>query len=204
MDYERLLVAAGPFVLPALGVSAFIEYVFPPFPGDTVVVVGACLAVRGHMSPWLLILATTVGSIGGSWVDYLFGVWLGQRLDHPSSERWRRILNPERLAKLEASYRRWGRWLILSNRFIPFSRAIFFVFAGMSGLPVGETVALGTVSAIAWYGLLVGLGFAVGANFDRLFAIVQQIGLAMTLGLVAVGVVVGLIVWLRRRRAPPG
>ena len=34
-----------------LGASAFLEYVFPPFPGDTVVVVGAVPPRRTTLSP---------------------------------------------------------------------------------------------------------------------------------------------------------
>ena len=160
-EIDSWLQGAGPWLLPLLGLATLVEYVFPPFPGDTVTLVGTALAVRGAISPFWLMVATSVGSLVGSVVDYVFGAWLQRRV--VAGHRLHgRFLTEERVVRLERTYRRWGLWLIVANRFLPVARAVFFVFAGMSGLHFWKTVLLGLVSAVAWNGMLVGAGYAVG------------------------------------------
>lgn len=203
-DLNQWVTDAGPWLLPLLAGASLVEYVFPPFPGDTITLVGASLAVRGAVPAWAVFVACTLGSIIGSGVDYAFGVWLEERLEHPKgAARWRRWLPPERLMRIEAQYRRWGPWLILSNRFVPVSRALFFVFAGMSRLGMMKTLLLGTVSAMAWNALLIAVGFQVGANLEKLQAFFERFN---RLALAACGVValVALVGWAWRRRARLG
>lgn len=194
------LQGVGAWFLPVLALASFIEYVFPPFPGDSVTLVGTLAAVRGTVSPWAVLVATSIGSLAGSIADYVFGAWLQRRL--ASGKRLHgRFLTEERLRRVERSYRRWGLWLILANRFIPVARAVFFVFAGMSGLSLGRTVVVGLVGAIAWNAALVAAGFAVGANLEALHAFARRMG---TAGLVTAVVVtllaLGVFFWRKRRR----
>lgn len=192
---------AGPWLLPLLGLAALLEYVFPPFPGDTITLVGATMAIRGETPAWGVFVACTIGSIIGSAADYGFGVWLGARLERPEvARRWHRWVKPERLAAIEARYRRWGDWLIVSNRFVPVSRALFFVFAGMSRVGFTRTLVLGTVSAMAWNALLIAVAWQVGANFDLLQAWFERFNRG---AIVATVVVIGLALiarFVRRRR----
>lgn len=201
MTLDQIVEQAGPFLVPLLAAASLVEYVFPPFPGDSIVLAGAALAVRGDVPIWQVMVATTLGSLLGSYLDYRFGVWLGPRLEHPSNARFRKFLTHERLAKLEERYRKYGPWLILGNRFVPVARAVFFIFAGISGISMKRTLVLGTISAVAWNALLIALGWSVGANLDRLKALVatySKAAVAIALVLVLGWVLVTLV---RRRRA---
>jgi membrane protein DedA with SNARE-associated domain len=194
---DAWLEGSGPLLLPILALASLIEYVFPPFPGDTITVFGSYLAVRGEVSPWAVLAVTTLGSLAGGWMDYHFGVWLQHRIEHPHGERWRRTFSPERLAPLEAKYRKWGPWLILANRFVPVSRAVFFVFAGMSGIPLRRTLLLGTASAVAWNGMLIAFGYSVGANLELLREVVGRYSRA-AMGLAVLVAIPFVAVWLWR------
>ena len=66
-----------------LCLSACIEYLFPPFPGDTITVFGAFLVARRGWSGPAVFGAVTVGSAIGCMLDYAFGRWLGK-----TEERW--------------------------------------------------------------------------------------------------------------------
>lgn len=204
MSIDELVRSAGPFLLPLLGAASLIEYVLPPFPGDTVVAVGAFLAARGEVAAWQVFAVTTLGSVVGAFLDYRFGVWLQDRIDHPSTAWARRHFPPDRIAKIEVTYRRWGPWLILANRFVPVSRALFFVFAGMSGVPLRLTLVLGAISSMAWNGLLIGLGGAVGGNLDQLLERVEHSSRWAAAGVAVVVIVVLAVTWWRRRRAEAG
>lgn len=196
---DQWLEGTGPWLLPLLGLASFVEYVFPPFPGDTVTLVGILAAVRGSVSPVWLLVAISIGSFFGSVIDYMFGVWLQSRV-HSGRARRGRILSQERLHGLERSYRKWGLWLILANRFVPVARAVFFVFAGMSGLNFWRTVLVGLAGACLWNAMLIGAGYAVGANLEALEQFAQRMGIAgMAVALLAIALAVLGFAWRRRR-----
>jgi membrane-associated protein len=184
---QRTIALTGAWAPLLLFGAAFIEHVFPPFPGDLLVVLGAWYAVQGELSWPLVYLAVTAGSVAGAWVDHRVGAWLGRRLERdPRAARW---LKPEQLARFEAAYRRWGSWLLVFNRFFPGVRGILFLAAGASGIPLGRTLLLGGLSAAAWNGLLLAAGGLLASNLDDLIALVDRYtrvaGLVMAVALLA-------------------
>ena len=59
-----------------LFISAFIENIFPPIPGDTVTVFGAYLVGRGLLSFWGVWISTTLGSIAGFMAIFAIAYWI--------------------------------------------------------------------------------------------------------------------------------
>jgi membrane-associated protein len=149
-----------------------VEHVFPPFPGDLLVVLGAWYAVQGQLSWPLLLASGTAGALAGAWVDYRVGAWLGRRLERGAITS--RLLPPARLAAFEAAYRRWGSWLLLFNRFMPGVRAFIFLAAGASGVPLRRVLLLGSLSAVAWNGLLLAAGVLLVSNLSELIGLVDR------------------------------
>lgn len=198
---HRAVVATGAWAPFLLFGAAFIEYVFPPFPGDLLVALGAWYAVRGDLSWPAVYAAVTAGALAGAWVDHQAGVWLGARLEHSPTAA--RFLSPAQLARFEEAYRRWGFWLLILNRFFPGVRGFIFLAAGASGIPVGRAMVLGGISAAAWNGLLLAAGALVARNVDELVALVERytrvVGAAV--GLVVV-VLLARALWARRSRRP--
>ena len=169
---SRAAVVTGPWAPAILFFATFVEHVFPPFPGDLLVVLGAWYAVRGEL-PWpLLLLFGTAGAVCGAWVDLRVGAWLGRRLDLNASRS--RLLPPERLAAFEAAYRRHGAWLLILNRFMPGIRAFIFVAAGAAGIPARRVLLLGGLSALAWNALLLAAGALLAHNLEELIGLVQR------------------------------
>jgi membrane protein DedA with SNARE-associated domain len=198
---QRLVAATGPWAPFLLFGAAFIEYLFPPFPGDLLVVLGAWYAVQGVLSWPVVFVAVTAGSVAGAWVDHRVGAWLGRRLERsPAAGRW---LSREQLGRFEAAYRRWGAWLLLLNRLFPGVRGFLFLAAGASGIPLSRTLLLGGLSAAAWNGLLLGAGALVASNLEELVSLVDRYTRAAGL-LIAVALVVALarLIWKRRSRHP--
>lgn len=195
------------WLLVALGVSAFLEYVFPPFPGDTVTVLGAYAVFTGKASLLSIFGAVILGSLLGLSVVYQGGVWLAKRSGGlgqlKESKGLGRFISPPRLALVAEQYRKHGLWLILANRFLPVTRAIFFVFAGMSGVSYWRTLVLGGISSIAWNGMLLAIGLSIGANIEALKLVVDNYSRQawpIVLVLLALGLGVwGLRRWSRRR-----
>jgi membrane-associated protein len=202
-DAAELATRAGPYLPWLLALAALSEYVLPPFPGDTITLVGAAFAIRGQLSAWVVFAACTAGSVVGAAIDYGFGVWLEGRLERPGvAARFARWVPPDRLARLEAQYRRWGPWLIAANRFVPVSRAFFFVFAGMSRLGLAKTLLLGTLSAAVWNALLIAVAYQVGANTEQLAAWFDRFNRGAFAAVAVLALAGGAYVLAKRRRRP--
>ncbi len=193
----ELLSRTGPAAPLLLFLAAFVEYVFPPFPGDLLVVLGAWYATHGAISWPLTFAAVTGGAVLGAAVDWRVGRWLGARIGERAAAG---RLDRTQVARFEAAYRRWGGLLLVANRFLPGIRAFFFVAAGASGIPLWEVLLFGGVSAALWNGLLLAAGAFLARNQEELVELVGRYNTAV-LALLAVAVVVGLVWIWRARRA---
>jgi membrane-associated protein len=186
-----------------LFLASFVEYVFPPFPGDLLVVLGAWYAVHGELSWAATFAAVTAGAIGGAWVDYRIGAAVGRRLEGRLARR--SPLSADRLARFEASYRRWGAWLLVANRFLPGLRAFLFVAAGAAGIPLRRVLLLGGISAALWNAALLAAGAVAARQLADLVDLFERYTQAAWIGLVAAGALgaAWLLVWRVRaaRRA---
>jgi membrane protein DedA with SNARE-associated domain len=188
-DYAPLVLFGG----------SLVEYLFPPFPGDTLVLLGAWYAVHGELSWPLTFLSVTLGAVAGAWIDYRVGAALGRRLDR-SAER-RSPLTADRLHRVEQGYRRHGAWFLVANRFLPGVRAFLFVAAGASGMPLGRVLLYGGVSAALWNALLLVAGAFLVRNLDDMIGLLERYTDAAWVAIVAVAVLLLLrALWLRRAK----
>lgn len=180
--------------------ATLVEYVFPPFPGDLLVALGAWYAVQGVLSWPATFASVTAGALVGAWIDYRVGAALGRRIDRRLATR--SALSAERLARFEASYRRWGDLLLLANRFFPGIRAFLFLAAGASGIPLGKVLLYGGISAALWNALLLGAGALLARNVNELLSLFERYTqVAWVVLLLAAAVWVVVVVWRRRRAA---
>lgn len=202
---DTFLHAIGPLALLVLGLAATVEYVLPPFPGDSVVLLGGVYAVRGEQPVVLVFLVVVLGSVLGAAVNYRVGAWLSARYERRPHLKPFLGITPEKLHHAEARMRQRGTWLLLINRFLPGIRGLLFVAAGASGMPLKRCLALGAVSAMAHSALLLTVGYVVGGNLERLEAFVRRFQ-TLTLWLVGLAALALAVRFLARRRsaAEPG
>ena len=82
---------------------------------------------------------------------------------------------------------RHGAVLLVINRFVPGVRALFFVAAGLAGLPLRAVVGWSVVSSLLWNAALVAVGTWVGWNVDRMGpALVIVAAAAIAVGVAAI------------------
>jgi membrane-associated protein len=177
--------------------GSFVEYVFPLFPGDLLVVLGAWYAVHGGLSWPATFAAVMLGAVAGAWVDYRIGAWLGPKMEAGAHHRGR--LSLARLAWVEAGYRRYGAFFILANRFLPGVRAFLFIGAGAVGLPLRRVLLFGAISAALWNACLLLAGAYLAKNLDGLIALVGRY-VAVAWALVGVGVLALTVKLIASRR----
>jgi len=197
---SEALARTGPAAPAILFLGSLVEYVFPPFPGDTLVVLGAWYAVNGKISWPLAFVAVTSGAVVGAWIDYRIGVALGAALERGAMRRGPITL--EHVRRVEAGYARFGAWFLLANRFLPGIRAFLFVGAGAARLPLGKVLLWGGISAAAWNALLLLVGAYLASNLSELVDWLERYtALAwMVMAVVAALLLVRLAMAARRRR----
>lgn len=188
----------GPASHGLLFLAAGIEYVFPPFPGDTIVLMGAFLVGARGWDPLPVYAAVNLGGAAGMALTHACGRFLARRdaAWRLRSPRWARLAR--RLDPLLPLLARRPAWYLLLNRFLPSVRALLFVAAGRAGVSLPRTLLLGGLSALLWNALLLAAGAAIGDNFERLAGLFARYNLAAW---IAIGVLAGAAaLWLSGRR----
>jgi len=176
-----------------LSASAMVEYVFPPFPGDTITLFGAVLITAYGWSFAAVFSAVMLGSVAGAMADYYFG----HRLRLRSLRRRRHLAPEQRRAAIDGlveKFERHGAVYLVLNRFVPGIRALFFVAAGMAGMKPLPVLCYSAISAAVWNLLLIAAGSLLGANMDQLASWVRHYNLVA-------GGIVGLVILLFVSRA---
>ena len=181
--------------LAALAAAATLEYVFPPFPGDTVILFGAMLITAYDWSFPLFFGVVMAGSCAGAMVDF----YLGTRL---ASRRQRQGREDGTLGRLVARFQRYGAVYLVLNRFFPGIRALFFVAAGLARMRPGAVLFYSAISAGLWSLLLVGVGASIGANLDDLARWIAQYTILVWMIIGGVVLVAGVRWWWRKPRTP--
>ena len=146
-----------------LGVSAFVENVFPPIPGDTITAFGAFLVGTKKLDFIGVYVSTTLGSLSGFMFLFWIGSLLGRRFFIKKDYRF---FKAQDIRRAEEWFRRYGYLLILLNRFLPGIRSVISISGGISRLGVLKVTFLALVSACAWNLIWIFLGYELGTNWD--------------------------------------
>jgi membrane protein DedA with SNARE-associated domain len=171
-ELTRALEALDPrWAYALLLLSAFLENVVPPVPGDTVVVFSAYLIGRGVLDLVPVYLATCAGGTLGFMAMYYLGLRYGRSF---FSGRRGRLISIEGLEKAESWLARYGIWLLLANRFLSGIRSVIAISAGIGGISWLQVALCGAISMAIWNGLLLYAGLLVGQNWEEVVSLLRQ------------------------------
>src|SRR5438094_4303375 len=138
-----------------------------PAPGDVFVMyVGT--RVPHHLVAWIAAwLGLIVAVVLGATNLYLISRRFGRRLVHSSLAEYVH-LSPERVAKAEAWFRRYGVLAIIFGRHIPGFRIPITVASGIFEVPYRVFAASVAVSTAIWAGVVVIIGIKYGPRLENL------------------------------------
>ena len=193
-EWVRFLLLDQPAVgLTLVGLAAVMEYLLPPFPGDTLMLLGFFLAGRGELPFAGVLVAALAGSLVGAEAAY----WLGARLGKSYFFLRRSRFTATALPTLERYLARFGTGLLLVNRFLPVLRGFFLYAAGMGRMPRWNTFLCASASNLAWVLLIAWVGHRFGTSWEHL----QEIFRAYTgvIGLIFLAYVAFTLVRYRTR-----
>jgi membrane protein DedA with SNARE-associated domain len=185
------------FGYPGLAALLLIENLFPPIPSELILPLAGFLVGRGEMSFLPALLAATAGSLLGAYALYAVGLWGGRPVVLRYG-RWLRVKDTD-LDHAEIWFEKYGDWVVFFARMVPGARSIVSIPAGMLRMPLGRFTLLTTLGSAAWNVLLIGAGWFLGENWRRITSAVGTLS-DLVLVTLTVGVVFGVIWWLRRGR----
>lgn len=160
---DVLMHQADSLIYFALFMSAVIENLFPPIPGDTITLFGAFLVGTGRLSYPLVYLCTTIGSVVGFMLLVLVGRLFKREFFIDKNYRF---FPAERIIQAERWFGRWGYFVVLGNRFMPGIRSVISIVSGITRLNPLKVFALALFSAAVWNFIWIHAGYLLGNNWD--------------------------------------
>ena len=160
--------------------------VFPFLPGDSLLFAsGVFSADGGGLSLIATLLVFYCAAILGNTSNYWIARFFGSRIIDSGKVK---SLTPERMAKLDGFFERYGGLTIIITRFMPFFRTFAPFVAGTGHMNFGKFTLYNVIGGVAWVSLFVLVGYFFGG-----VPFVQQHFEVIVLGIVAVSVAPAVI-----------
>lgn len=142
------------------------ESMIVPIPSEAVMPFAGFLVTTHRFSFAGVLLASTIGSIIGSYLSYLIGAYGGR----PFLEKWGKyfLLNHHHLTVTEKFFHTRGEWTIFIGRLIPIVRHLISIPAGIGRMPLGKFFLYTTLGAGLWNGFLAWVGMRLGEHWEQL------------------------------------
>lgn len=153
-------------------VNSVLQIIFPPYPGDSVVVFQGYLSSMGVLSPALLFLSTFAGAFSSSVFVYMISHRFGERLI--KGRFFRKYFHAEKVYRLENWFNKYGAPAIIINKFIPGIGSLTLIAAGLFKLKtLPAIISIGVASMLRSVFLFMA-GQLAGENIDLLQKLVIQ------------------------------
>jgi len=182
-----------------LGVFLLIvlENVFPPIPSEVILPLAGSLASEGRFSLPGVILAASLGAVGGALILYYVAFWFG---DHRLRWLIRRYgkwfaVSEADLDKANDWFDRRGGLAVAICRVVPIVRSLVSLPAGLRRMRLVPFVIYTFIGATVWNTVLVTAGYLLGKNWDE---VEHVVGYLQYLVIVAAIVAVVWFIWKKK------
>jgi membrane protein DedA with SNARE-associated domain len=172
-------------------------------PGSTIILALSALVPGGELKLQWVLLAAATGAVFGDGSAY----WIGHRQQREILNTWPLTNYPRVVEQSESFFHRFGSWAVFFARFVPPIRAFVPVTAGALGMPPAKFYAVNIPAILVWAPAHVLPGvLAVTAlhEYAGLPHHEHHFKHMWILTVVGVAIVVGVAVWIYRRRNAGG
>ena len=180
-----------------------IENIFPPIPSEVILTFAGFMTTHTNMNVIGVIIFSTIGSVLGALVLYGIGRLLTkERLEYILDGKIGHILHfkKEDVRKSEEWFIKRGNITVFFCRFIPIIRSLISIPAGMTKMKLGIFLILTTAGTVIWNTVLVLLGAAFGASWEKIAGYIDTYS-TITLIVICVVFVIGCIFFYKNRIA---
>ncbi len=167
-----------------------------PLPEEVTLIGAGVFLHRGNIDFWRITAVCSAAILLGDSVPY----WLGRKFGMRAL-RWRflrRIVHPERFAKLEARFQQHGKWAVFACRFFAGVRIPGYFLAGTMRMSYLQFLTLDALGVLLSVPISIWLGKVFGENVDELKNRVHDLHLILAFLVVALS----LVMFVRLRRRP--
>lgn len=145
---------------------SFLEVVFPPLPGDSLLILSGSISGMSGINPVVIMISASLGTFTSSILLYFLGRKMGKVL--LQSSKYSRLLDTKMFHMLEKCFQRYGFWTIFLSRFIPVVRSGIILAAGMVNMEKLKTFLTVGVSIMMSTTVFVMSGRFLGQNWRQL------------------------------------
>nr|WP_249800406.1 MULTISPECIES: DedA family protein [unclassified Bradyrhizobium] len=168
-------------------------------PGSTIILALSALVPGGELRLQWVLLAAALGAVLGDGSAY----WIGHRQQREILNTWPLTNYPRVVEQSENFFHRFGTWAVFFARFVPPIRAFVPVTAGALGMPPARFYAINIPAILVWApahvlpGVLAVSVLHEYAGLHHHGHVGKHIWILTVIG---VAIVLGLAVWIYRRR----
>jgi membrane protein DedA with SNARE-associated domain len=181
----------------AVALFLVVENVFPPIPSELILPLAGYYVEQGNLNFAFAVVAATLGSVIGALILYGFGQLAGR----PALEKWghKVHLHERDIERADRWFERYGGWVVFFGRLVPGVRSVVSIPAGASSMAMPQFVLLTTAGSALWNALLIGAGWWLGREWERITGVMDSASTVVVVAVV-VSFVGGATLFLRRRR----
>ena len=216
IEHQIEVLIAYVLTLPTVGMywflffSTILENLFPPWPGDTMVVLGGFLMAHDAVGFWGLTLVTLAGNMVGALIMYFAGeglVALARHYQQYIKWEWARnqlneLTSPESMDRTSHWFRKWGLWFVIVSRFSAGIRFFVSIIAGISRINLILFAFAFAIGVIIWNTLLIYGGYALGENWRQIMDWLRVYNTVVIVMIILA--VIGYLYWrFGRKKARP-
>ena len=179
----------GVFILMTL------ESMIAPVPSEVVMPFAGYLALQGKFNFWLLLLASSIGSIFGSILSYYIGFYGGRTIILKYGRYF--LLEEEHLEWTEKWFRKQGDKTIFISRFVPVVRHLISIPAGIANMSKRKFLVYTFIGASIWNSILLYAGYKLGSHWDVIHKFSKELDIIFVIG---VAVFLAYFVWKHHKK----
>lgn len=196
--YEWIIEIMNKFGLLGIFLLITIENIFPPIPSEVILTFGGFMTtpVDSTITIWGVIIVSTLGSVVGAIILYGIGLLLSaERLGAILDGKIGKLLGFKKDDVFKACdwFNKKGKITVLFCRCVPIVRSLISIPAGMAKMRFDLFVILTTLGSFIWNIILVYLGAAAGASWEK---IVEGTDVYKTITVIVLGVIaLAVLIW---------
>ncbi|MEG0641082.1 MAG: VTT domain-containing protein [Clostridium sp.] len=178
-------------------INAVIQTLFPPYPGDTIIVFQGYLGTLNVFSNFLIVFTTLLGTTASGIFLFLLSIKYGDKIT--SHAFFRKFFNIRKINGLQTVFKKYGAGLIIFNRFVPALGIVTVVSAGL--FKVNKTkgiLSIAIAGIIHNLGLLT-LGYTVGYNLPLIKEILFKFNKVFLILAILLGIT-SLVIYLIKKK----
>lgn len=162
----EILAQYSEYLLLIVFLYSFLEVIFPPLPGDTLLIISGSISVAANSNPLFMIIFASLGTFCASFLLYHLGAKMERKLFH--SPRFSALLDSKTFVKIERGFQRFGFLIILASRFLPAVRSGVVLAAGIVNMEKRQTMLALAVSILLSTSMFIYGGRFLGRRLDKI------------------------------------